>query len=134
MADMKHKVENLAADAGDKARQAASSVTERAHELASSAGEMAGNAGKKVGETVANLGENIQSAAGTLRERGPHGGRLGDATTAVADRLDTAGRYLQEEGLSGMADDLANVIRRNPIPALFVGIGIGFLLARVTRS
>jgi uncharacterized membrane-anchored protein YhcB (DUF1043 family) len=33
-----------------------------------------------------------------------------------------------------MTDDLTNLIRRNPIPALFVGIGIGFLLARVTRS
>jgi hypothetical protein len=33
-----------------------------------------------------------------------------------------------------MADDLSGVIRRNPIPALLIGIGIGFLLARSTRS
>jgi len=33
-----------------------------------------------------------------------------------------------------MGDDITNMIRRNPIPALLVGIGIGFLLARATRS
>jgi methyl-accepting chemotaxis protein len=131
---MKHKAENVASDAADKARQAASTVSERAQSMASSASEMATNAGKKVTETVSQLGENIQSAAGSLRERGPHGGRLGDATSMVADRMDSAGRYLQEEGLSGIAEDVTTLIRRNPIPALFVGIGIGFLLARITRS
>ena len=29
---------------------------------------------------------------------------------------------------------MTNMIRRNPIPAVLIGIGIGFLLARATRS
>ena len=29
-----------------------------------------------------------------------------------------------------IANDVTNLIKRNPIPALFVGIGVGFLLAR----
>jgi hypothetical protein len=29
-----------------------------------------------------------------------------------------------------MAEDVTNLIRRNPIPALLIGIGAGFLLAR----
>ena len=33
-----------------------------------------------------------------------------------------------------MADDLTTLIKNNPIPALLVGVGIGFLLARITRS
>ena len=33
-----------------------------------------------------------------------------------------------------MADDLTDLIRRNPIPALLVGVGVGFLLARATTS
>jgi len=56
------------------------------------------------------------------------------ASTKVAGALETGGRYLKEEGLSGMADDMARAIRRNPIPAVLIGIGIGFLLARSTRS
>jgi hypothetical protein len=52
----------------------------------------------------------------------------------VADTLETGGRYLQEHGLSGIGDDFSNLIRRNPIPAVLVGIGVGFLLARSLRS
>jgi hypothetical protein len=31
-----------------------------------------------------------------------------------------------------MGEDLTNLIRRNPLPAVLVGIGIGYLLARAT--
>jgi ElaB/YqjD/DUF883 family membrane-anchored ribosome-binding protein len=30
-----------------------------------------------------------------------------------------------------MADDVTEMIRRNPIPAVLVGIGVGFLLAQL---
>ena len=43
-------------------------------------------------------------------------------------------RYLREEGLSGLASDLTDMIRRNPIPALLIGLGVGFLLARALSS
>jgi len=33
-----------------------------------------------------------------------------------------------------MAEDITGLIRRNPIPALFIGVGRGFLLARTLRS
>ena len=59
---------------------------------------------------------------------------FGSASSSLAHSLESGGRYLQEEGLKGIADDMTNLIRRNPIPALFVGIGIGFLLARSMRS
>jgi hypothetical protein len=52
----------------------------------------------------------------------------------MADTLERGGRYLEEEGLRGIGQDLTNVIRRNPIPALLLGIGIGFLIARSLRS
>jgi hypothetical protein len=52
----------------------------------------------------------------------------------VAETLESGGRYLKEEGLEGMAEDLTDLIRKNPIPAVLMGIGLGFLLARLTRS
>ena len=70
--------------------------------------------------------------AGTVREKLPHEGMVGTASGYVADALESGGRYLQQEGFSGMADDLTNLIRRNPIPALLFGIGLGYLLARST--
>jgi hypothetical protein len=120
-------VQHAVSTAGDKAQQLASSAGDKASELASSAGQ-------KVEDATAALGEKVKSMAGTLRDRGPHEGMLGSASGAVADTLDHAGRYLQEEGLGGMAEDLTELIRRNPIPALLIGVGIGFLLAKAIRS
>jgi len=59
---------------------------------------------------------------------------LGNASGMVADSLDNAGRYLQEEGIVGMAEDVTELIRRNPIPAMLVGVGIGYMLAKLFRS
>jgi ElaB/YqjD/DUF883 family membrane-anchored ribosome-binding protein len=73
----------------------------------------------------------MKSLAGTIRDQGPHEGFLGDATSTVAKTLEQGGRYLQKEGVSGMADDVTDMIRRNPIPAVLVGIGVGFLLAQL---
>ena len=42
--------------------------------------------------------------------------------------------HLEDHQLSGIANDLTDMIRRNPVPALLVGIGIGYLLARATSS
>jgi hypothetical protein len=33
-----------------------------------------------------------------------------------------------------MTKDITNLVRRNPISALLVGFGIGFVLAKVTTS
>lgn len=125
--DVRNNVENAALQAGDKAQQAASAAMSKAQEIA-------GSAGKCVDEATAALGERVRSAAGALRERGPHDGVLGTATSAVADSLEHTGRYIKEEGLAGMAEDVTELIRRNPIPAMLVGIGIGFVLARLFRS
>ncbi len=134
---IRSSVEDAASKASEKTQQAASAAMDKAQELASTAGskasELASTAGKKVEDATSALGEKVQSMAGTLRERGPHDGMLGSASGAVADTLDNAGRYLREEGLLGMADDVTELIRRNPIPALFIGVGIGFLLAKAFR-
>lgn len=42
------------------------------------------------------------------------------------------GRSLQEEGLSRVAENVTNMIRRNPVPAVLVGLGVGLLLAKIT--
>jgi ElaB/YqjD/DUF883 family membrane-anchored ribosome-binding protein len=119
-------LEGAASQASESIQQATSSALGKAQEMAS-------HAGRKVDEATSSLGEKVQSMASSLRERAPHEGMLGTASGAVADRLDSAGRYLQEEGLVGMAEDVTELIRRNPIPAMFVGIGIGFLLAKALR-
>jgi len=125
--DIRSSVENAASQASDTAQHAASSAMSQAQEMASTAG-------KRVDEAATALGERVRSAGSTLRERGPHDGMLGTATSTVADSLEHTGRYLSEEGIAGMAEDVTELIRRNPIPAMLVGVGIGYLLAKVFRS
>jgi ElaB/YqjD/DUF883 family membrane-anchored ribosome-binding protein len=119
-------VESAAAKAGEKVQQATSAAMSKAQDLASSAS-------RRVDEAAAALGERVRSAGGAIRERGPREGMLGSATGAVAESLENTGRYIQEEGIGGMAEDITELIRRNPIPAMLVGVGIGFLLAKMLR-
>jgi ElaB/YqjD/DUF883 family membrane-anchored ribosome-binding protein len=124
--DIRSGAEHAASQASESLQQTASSAMNKAQ-------EMVGNAGKRVDEATTALGERVKAAAGSLRERGPQDGMLGSATSTVADSLENTGRYLQEEGLLGMAEDVTELIRRNPIPAMFVGVGIGFMLAKMFR-
>jgi ElaB/YqjD/DUF883 family membrane-anchored ribosome-binding protein len=124
--DIRSSVEGTASKAGEKVQQAASAAMSKAQELASSASQ-------RVDEATAALGERVKSAGSALRERGPREGMLGTATGTTADYLENTGRYIQEEGIVGMTEDIAELIRRNPIPAMMVGVGIGFMLAKMFR-
>ena len=136
--EVKNKVQQTVSGALDKAKETASSVAQKAKDAASSvahsAHDLASSAGHKTGDAVSAIGSGMSSLAGTIREKAPHEGMLGTASCSVADSLESGGRYLREEGLSGMAEDAANLVRRNPIPSLLVGVGVGFLLARSLRS
>jgi hypothetical protein len=120
----------------DQAKEMASVVVDKARgaaaAVAHSVGEAACAVGEKAKEAASAVGGGMKSLAGTVRENTRREGMLGAATSSVADTLEKGGRYLQQEGLRGMAEDVAHLIRRNPIPALAIGIGLGFLLAKVT--
>ena len=79
------------------------------------------------------VGERIGSLAEAIREKAPHEGAVGTAATAVAEKLDVAGSYLQEKDLNRVLGDVSGMIRRYPVPSLLIGLGIGYLLARSTR-
>jgi hypothetical protein len=46
----------------------------------------------------------------------------------VAENLRTGGRYLQQHDLQDIGDDLTQLVRRNPFPALLVAFGVGCLM------
>src|SRR5207302_10258944 len=126
-----------ARNAAERAGEAASTLGQRAKDTASSVGQsaadMASRVGQKAQDATSAVGGRMESLAGTIREKAPHEGMMGTATSAVADTLESGGRYLQEEGLRGLGADMYELIRRNPIPALLVGIALGFFIARATR-
>lgn len=96
--------------------------------------EGAREVGRQVGEraeqATSAAGRGMQNVADTIREHAPSGGMLGGAAQAVSSTFERGGRYLENEGLSGMGNDLTSAIRNNPVPALLLAVGVGFLLAR----
>lgn len=118
-------------DAASHTGQAVSSAASHASQAVSGAASAVGH---KVDDAAASAGSGARSLADTVRQQGPNEGMLGKASRAVADTLEQGGRYLEENKLSGMADDVGEMIRRNPLPAVLIGIGIGFLLGRAMRS
>jgi hypothetical protein len=111
----------------EEERGIVANVGEKAQEMASTVGE-------KVTQGVSAVAGGMQSLGSTIREKAPHSGMMGATAATVADSLERGGRYLEEEGLQGLGEDMTEMIRKNPIPALLIGFGLGFLLARATRS
>jgi hypothetical protein len=97
------KAKDVIAEVADKARQAACSVAEKTEQLASSAAHTA----REVGTTI------------------------GQATHKVAEGVAAGGDFIWEEGVRVPVQNLTQLIRRHPTPALAVGFSIGLLIARV---
>jgi len=139
------KMKQAGQHAGQAAQEAAQAVGQKAQDLAHTAGQkvqdaahkaqdLAHTAGQKAEDATASLGGGMKTAADKVRENAPREGMLGRGAEAVASTLERGGEYLQDKNLSGMADDVTDLIKRNPIPAVLLGIGLGFLLGRTLRS
>jgi len=123
----------------DRLRDAGSEAVEKAQEAVRSVGTMASNALPAVGQVLGQQADKLTAAAGgrlkdlgeTVARKAPQEGLLGQASQKVAQGLEQGGDYLSREGLSGAVLDLSELIRRNPVPAVLVGLGIGYLIGRI---
>ena len=124
--------------AANKAREAAAGVGEMASQAACAVGSMASHAacdvGKKADDLTASAGIGIQELGDRLSKNTPHSGVLGSASQAVARSVKDSGEYLEGAKLSGMTEDFAQLIRKNPLPAVFIALGLGWFVARKLRS
>lgn len=85
-----------------------------------------------VAATVTSAAQDVASrvteTAGTAATKAQE--LAGSAVTAVTDAVAGVGTYVQDKGLQGLSGDLTALIRRYPVPALLIGLGIGFVLGR----
>ncbi len=139
--DIGRQAQETAASVAEKTKETASGVGERIRDAASSvqdmarkAGDAASNVGQRAGEAVSSVGGQMRNLAGTIRQNAPSEGIMGSAASTVADSLEAGGKYLEEETLGSLGREATELIRRYPLQAVLVGIGIGFLMARATRS
>jgi hypothetical protein len=123
--------------ASDWANQAKSS----AGEAAMCASEVASHAAAAVGATISQKADDLVAQAGVgvhalgdrIAQQLPQDGMLGNASQAVVNKVRQGGDYLQEQGLSGLSDDLSAAIRSNPLPAVLIAMGIGWYIGRNVR-
>jgi ElaB/YqjD/DUF883 family membrane-anchored ribosome-binding protein len=112
-------------DAASKGKEALSGAKDKA-------AEVSGQAHAKADEGMTKAAEGVGQAADMLRQRGEQtGGTVGTAATTVADKLDSAGSYLQEKDTDQLLQDLESLIRRKPVESLLVAAGAGFVLSKL---
>ena len=121
-----------------QAGSAVGSMASQAGSVASQAGSMASQAasdvGRKADDLTASAGVGIRHLGDRLDRSGPQEGVLGSASHAVAKTVRDGGEYLEDAKLSGVTRDVARLIRQNPIPAVCIAIGLGWLVARKLRN
>ena len=100
------EVERRLREFGGRTAGVAATVTSAAQDVASHMAETAGTAATKAQEMA------------------------GASASTVTDTVAGARTYVQEQGVQTLPDDLAGLIRRHPVPALLIGLGIGWLLSR----
>ena len=132
------KAKDTAHNVADKARDTAHTVADSTRDMASQAGQAVSSAasavGKKAEDWTAAAGHKVESLGDSVRHQGPNSGVLGKASEGLAEGLESVGGYMADKNLSGMMGDVTDLIKRNPIPALLLGLGIGYLLGKSLRS
>ena len=132
------KAKDTAASVGELASDAASAVGAMASKAACDAGSMASQAacdvGKRADNLTASAGAGIQQWGDRLGKNAPHEGVLGSASQAVAKAVKDGGEYLEDAKLSGLTEDIAKLVRKNPIQAVLIAIGLGWFAASKLRS
>jgi hypothetical protein len=122
----------------EQARQAAAEALQKAKEACEMVGCVAGHTaeavGKKADDLTAAAGHEIKSAGDAIDKKSPDTGVTGMAGHAVAGTLQGSGGYIEKAKLSGMAHDLAQVIRDHPVPTMLVCFGLGYCVARMIRD
>src|SRR4029077_6014831 len=105
-------------------------------------GEVRSRWGKLTDDDIEKIGGNKDKLIGAVQERY---GYIWDEARQMVDRyLDESGdlktratealkAVASKDNLRKLTSDVAELVRRYPIPSLFIGLGIGFLLARRSK-
>ncbi len=90
---------------------------------------------RKAEEGIQSVGEKIDNLAKSVRDKAPVDGAIGSAVNAVADTLDTSGKYLKENKLAEMGHGITSLVKTYPMSSLLAGLGMGFLVGKaLTRK
>ncbi|NGZ94546.1 MAG: hypothetical protein CV089_00170 [Nitrospira sp. WS110] len=114
------KAEDAVQRAGEKARQ----VSDDIGDMAQRGGDKARHLAERVGDEIAGASDRIQDK---LRETGKG---VGEAVNTVSEKVRASAQYLEDSSVEDVVDDVTVLVKRYPIHAVLLGMGIGFLLGR----
>jgi len=121
-------------EAADWAKEGATSIGDAAtcaKEAAAHATSAVGaTAGKKVDEFAQAAGKRLQEWGDKITEQGSQGGLLGSASQVVGHTVRSGGECLTEHKVTDIMDDLATVVKRNPLPSVLLALTIGWWVGR----
>lgn len=87
---------------------------------------------ERINQALGATGRQLNSLAQELRARAPQG-QPGAMASSAAEVLDRGAGYLQGADAESLRGDLERLIRANPLQALVIGVGVGFLLGRTLK-
>jgi uncharacterized protein YjbJ (UPF0337 family) len=80
------------------------------------------------GSSGGGIGSNLRSRVDDLGATVSN--KAGEAAGAMASGVQSARSYLQDRDFDELTSDITAWVRRNPIQACLIGIGLGYLIAR----
>jgi len=131
MADTSNTIKNRIQNFGNQLGQVATDTVETVVAVAD-------DVGNRAKEFVTDATQRAETAGAYISQRADEatvavGSRLkaaGEASESMGHSLKQTGDHLQRDGLQGLCADLSMLIRNHPIPAMLMGIGLGFVTAR----
>lgn len=119
-------------DDGDD-RERGRGGAELGRELLDQASRRAQRATSVLGQGVERAASFVEAEVGPLVERGSVPGVGPEQVTAVAGELRGAADYLQSVPPGQILSDLDAAVRRHPYRAVAIGLGLGWIVGRLTR-
>ena len=90
------------------------------------------NAARSAAGSAERISDRVGESVGSnLRQSIPGSGKVDEAVEAATRRIKQTADYVQQEGMSGIVEDLELLIRRYPLQTLLLGMGCGYLLSRL---
>jgi len=106
--------------AADKAREATNRVS-----------ELTGQAKDKANEVTAQVSDKVSELAGQAKDKASE---LAGQAKDKAQEWATEAAQMTGATVKDLGNELTDLIRRYPAPALLIGFGLGFMIAKASSS
>ena len=114
----------------EKAAEVKEKVADFGRKAVSNLDESRKNAAGALDQTAAKLHSNVDQLSGAARTAAD---QISGVTHDAAEKIQAAADYIRETDLKSMGEDLKDVVKRYPGPALAAAAALGFIVARGFR-